>query len=94
MLLTTRFTLIMPLLTNAQASLRLRGAVSALNGVANEYMINQEVVVATPEATGKVNLIILSEGGCPPCEARITGELNDMITSPGFADILNVRHIR
>ena len=50
-----------------------------------------EKATATPEATGKVNLIILTEGGCPPCEAQITGPLNDMITLPGFADILNVR---
>jgi len=58
--------------------------------VAYEYTISDEVV-ATSEATEKVNLILLTEGGCPPCEEMITGPLNDMITSPGFAAILNVR---
>ena len=46
------------------------------------------------DSTSKVNLIILSESGCPPCQSQITGPLNDMINSPGFADILNVRQFR
>ena len=44
--------------------------------------------------TSKVNLIIITESGCPPCQSQIIGPINDMITSPGFADILNVRQFR
>jgi hypothetical protein len=74
----------------------LRGAVSsAPNGIPDEYTkLQSDQVIATQEATGKVNLIILTEANCPPCEHQITGPLNDMIESPGFADILNVRQFR
>jgi len=58
--------------------------------VAYEYTISDEVV-ATSEATENVNLILLTEGGCPPCEEMITGPLNVVITLPGFAAILNAR---
>jgi protein-disulfide isomerase len=55
---------------------------------------DEDEVVATPEATEKVNLILLTEAGCPYCQQSIVGPLNDMITSPGFADILIVRQFR
>jgi hypothetical protein len=76
------------------ANQQLRGPVLASRGVANEYKIRSDEVAATPEATGKVNLIILTESGCPDCQESIAGPLNGMITSPGFADILNVRQFR
>ena len=44
--------------------------------------------------TSKVNLIIITESGCPDVQSQINGPINDMITSPGFADILNVRQFR
>ena len=45
-------------------------------------------------AADKVNLIILTEAGCPDCQESIAGPLDEMIALPGFADILNVKQIR
>ena len=94
----TKFTLLMPLMAYGQnqpifSNYNLRGAVSsAPKGIPDEYKnLQSDEVIATPEATGKVNLILITEAGCPPCEHQITGPLNDMMESPGFADILNVR---
>ena len=97
----TKFILLMPLMVYGQnqannhdlSNKRLRGAVSsAPNGIPVHLVeLQSDEVIATPEATGKVNLILVTEAGCPPCEHQITGPLNDMIESPGFADILNVR---
>jgi hypothetical protein len=97
---TTTFTLFMPLIVSAQnqaqiseANQQLRGPVLISDVVVGEHNI-KSVEVATPEATGKVNLIILTESGCPDCQESVAGPLNDMITSPGFADIVNVRQFR
>ncbi len=94
-----KFTLLMPLMAYGQnqadhnylSNQRLRGAVSSAPPRPNLMELQSDEVIATPEATGKVNLILVTEAGCPPCEHQITGPLNDMIESPGFADILNVR---
>ena len=53
--------------------------------------------VATSDVTyvaGKVNLIVLTESGCPNCQYSVGGPLNAMVTSPGFADIINVNQFR
>lgn len=95
------FTLLMPLMVSGQnqaqtsvTNQRLRGADLVSDGVTDEYNIRSSKFVATPEATGKVNVVILTESGCPGCQEMIGGPLNGMITSPGFADILNVRQFR
>jgi len=94
---TTTFTLFMPLIVYAQdqaetsvTNQQLRGPALISDVFVREHNI-KSVEVATPEATGKVNLIILTESGCPDCQESVAGPLNDMITSPGFADIVNVR---
>ena len=99
-----KFTLLMPLMVYGQnqahhnylSNQRLRGAVSsAPNGIPDKYKsLQSDQVIATPEATGKVNLILLTESGCPDCQETIEGPINGMIQSPGFADILNVRQFR
>eukprot|EP00985_Skeletonema_marinoi_P009688 scaffold4508_cov114-Skeletonema_marinoi.AAC.7 len=94
---TTTFTLFMPLIVYAQnqaqisvTNQQLRGPVLISDVFVREHNI-KSVEVATPEATEKVNLIILTESGCPDCQESVAGPLNDMITSPGFADIVNVQ---
>ncbi len=73
---------------------RLRGPILSSHVVVEEYDIKSDEV-ATPEVAEKVNLIILTEAGCPDCQESVAGPLNTMITSsPGFADILNVRQFR
>ena len=95
---TARFTLLVPLMFYGQIRAKisvtnqLRGPVLASGGVPDEYIIWSDEVVA--ETTGKVNLIILTESGCPDCKESIAGPLNGMITSHGFADIINVRQFR
>jgi len=42
--------------------------------------------------TSKVNLIIITESGCPDVQSQINGPIS--LTSPGFTDILNVRQFR
>ena len=71
-----------------------KSAKSVSISTANDEYVTSDEVVATPEATEKVNLILLTEAGCPYCQQMIAGPLNDMITSPGFADILIVRQFR
>jgi hypothetical protein len=98
-----KFTLLMPLMVYGQnqahhnylSNQRLRGAVSsAPEGIPEEYKhLKSDEVIATSEA-GKVNLILLTESGCPDCQETIEGPINGMIQSPGFADILNMRQFR
>ena len=90
----------MPLIVYAQdqaetsvTNQQLRGPALISDVFVREHNI-KSVEVATPEATGKVNLIILTESGCPDCQESVADPLNDMITSPGFADIVNVRQFR
>ena len=101
---TTAFTLCMPLMVSAQnqaqisaTNQQLRGAVliSDIEGV-GKYNI-EDGDVATPDVTyvtGRVNLIVLTESGCDNCQDFVAGPLNAMITSPGFADIINVKQFR
>lgn len=72
---------------------RLRGPVLSSHVVVGKYDVKTDEV-ANPEVAEKVNLIVLTEAGCPDCQESVAGPLNAMITSPGFADILNVRQFR
>ena len=99
MRVTASFILLMPLITCAQnhdqisANQQLRGPALSSHVVIGEYDIKSDEVV-TSDVTDKVNLIVLTESGCPDCQESVAGSLNAMITSPGFADILNVRQFR
>ena len=100
MRVTATFVLLLPLLVCAQnhdqiesVNQRLRGPILSSHVAVDEYDIKSDEV-ATPEVAEKVNLIVLTEAGCPDCQESVAGPLNAMITSPGFADILNVRQFR
>ena len=100
MRVTATFILLMPPLVCAQSqnqmisvNQRLRGPVLSSHVVVGEYDIKSDEV-ATSEVAEKVNVIVLTEAGCPDCQESVAGPLNAMITSPGFADILNVRQFR
>merc|ERR1719469_24475 len=40
----------------------------------------------------KVEVLLLAEAGCPFCQRAILGPLNEMVQTPGVADIINLVH--
>ena len=95
---TTTITMCMPLMVYAQnqaqiSNQQLRGpALISDIAVGKDNIESGEADVTY--VTGKVNLIVLTESGCPNCQYSVGGPLNSMITSPGFADIINVKQFR
>ena len=95
----TTITLCMPLMVHAQnqaqiSNQQLRGpALISDVGLGEDNNIESGEVDVT-YVTETVNLIVLTESGCPNCQYSVGGPLNAMITSPGFADIINVKQFR
>ena len=100
---TATFSLCIPLMVSAQnqaqistANQQLRGPVLISDLGVSKYNF-EGGDVATPDVTyvtGRVNLIVLTESGCSNCQDSVAGPLNAMITSPGFADIINLKQFR
>ena len=88
----------MPLMVYAQnqaqiSNQQLRGpALISDVAVGKDNIQSSEVDVTY--VTETVNLIVLTESGCPNCQYSVGGPLNAMITSPGFANIINVKQFR
>lgn len=100
---TTAFTLCMPLMVSAQNQAQISATNQQLRGplLISDVGAGKDNIedgdVATPDVTyvtGRVNLIVLTESGCDNCQDFVAGPLNAMITSPGFADIINVKQFR
>ena len=98
----TTITMCMPLMVYAQnqaqiTNQQLRGPALISDIAVGKDNIESGGEVDSPDVTyvtETVNLILLTESGCPNCQYSVGGPLNSMITSPGFADIINVKQFR
>jgi hypothetical protein len=49
-------------------------------------------LVAAESSAAKVQVLVITEAGCPPCQSAITGSLNDMVNAAGVSDIMELVH--